>query len=204
MAAIDKHAGTARIVPLTREHDDYLHDESRSHGEAESISFPTTEGEIRAVLRALHAAGTPVTVQGARTGLAAGAVPHGGHVLNLSRMNRVLGMRRDDAGAYFARVQPGVILSELRKNLHARSFATEGWDDASLQALHALADAPEQLFPTDPTEASACLGGMAACNASGARSYAHGAMRQHVNALRLVLATGDVLALHRGEQRCGQ
>lgn len=201
MAAIDEHAGTARIVPLTHEHDDYLHDESRSRGEAESISFPTTEDEVRSILRSLYAAATPVTVQGARTGLAAGAVPHGGHVLNLSRMNRVLGMRRDDAGAFFVRVQPGVILSELRKNLHARSFATEDWDDGSLQALHALADASEQIFPTDPTEASACLGGMAACNASGARSYTHGAMRQHVSALRLVLASGDVLALRRGDER---
>ena len=47
--------------------------------------------------------GTPVTVQGARTGLAAGAVPHGGHVMSLTRMNRYLGMRRGGG----RRVLPG-------------------------------------------------------------------------------------------------
>ena len=42
---------------------------------------------------------------------------------------------------------------------------------------------------------------MAAGNASGARSYRYGAMREHVTALRLALADGDVLALQRGACR---
>ena len=44
-------------------------DESRASGEASSISFPTTEDEVRAILETLHAERVPVTVQGARTGL---------------------------------------------------------------------------------------------------------------------------------------
>lgn len=183
------------------EFDDFLHDESRNCGSAESISFPRGEGEIRSVLRALHEQAVPVTVQGARTGLAAGAVPQGGHVLNLSRMNRCLGLRRDEQGRFFLRVQPGLVLSELRKYLAAKAIPADGWDAASLAALAALAEAPEQMFPTDPTETSATLGGMAACNASGARSYRYGSMREHVSALRLALANGDVLALRRGACR---
>ena len=35
---------------------------------------------------------SPGTVQGSRTGLASAAVPFGGHVLNLSRMDKVIGM----------------------------------------------------------------------------------------------------------------
>ena len=187
------------IRPFTTEYDDYRHDESRSQGEADTISFPRTEEDVRAVLRALHPAATPVTVQGARTGLAAGAVPHGGHVMNLSHMNRCLGLRCDDDGAFFLRVQPGLVLSELRKHLAAKAFpGSDAWDEESLAALARLAEAPTQMFPTDPTETSACLGGMAACNASGARSYRFGPMRPHVEALRLVLADGDVVALRRG------
>lgn len=189
------------IRPLTADLDGYRRDESRSTGEAETISFPESEEEVRAILRALHADGVPVTVQGARTGLAAGAVPHGGHVMNLSRMNRYLGLRRDGSGAFFLTVEPGVVLSDLRKRLKARDVPSDGWDDASLRALRELADAPEQMFPTDPTESSACIGGMTACNASGARSYRYGPMRPHVTALRLVLADGDVLAMRRGEVR---
>ena len=69
------------IHPMTREYAEYLHDESRSVGSADSISFPADEDGIRSVLRALRtrpdgsaAAPPPVTVQGARTGLAAGRV----------------------------------------------------------------------------------------------------------------------------------
>ena len=91
---------SATIKPFTDEFEEYGRDESRASGEASSISFPTTEDEVRAILEKLHAERVPVTVQGARTGLAAGAVPHGGHILNTSRMNRYLGLRRDEQGQF--------------------------------------------------------------------------------------------------------
>lgn len=195
------------IHPMTREYAEYLHDESRSVGSADSISFPADEDEIRSVLRALRtrpdgsaAAPPPVTVQGARTGLAAGAVPGGGHVMNLSRANRFLGLREED-GVFYLRVQPGVVLSELRRHLAAGTIPARGWGRADLRALERLYAGPEQVLPTDPTETSACLGGMAACNASGARSYRWGPMRPHVSALRVVLADGDVIDLRRGRVR---
>ena len=203
-------AGDVRVLPLTTEYEEYRRDESRSVGKAEQIAFPTCEDEVRAIMCGVReqasAAGErpcAVTVQGARTGLAAGAVPHGGLVLNLSRMNAYLGLRRGEDGTFYLRAQPGVVLSELRKHLAAKSLPAPagGWDDESAAALRELSAAPEQFFPTDPTETSACLGGMAACNASGARSYRYGPMRPHVSALRVVLADGDVVALHRGEVR---
>ena len=189
---------SAAIKPFGDEFEEYGRDESRISGEASSISFPTTEDEVRAILRKLHAEHVPITVQGARTGLAAGAVPHGGHILNTSHMNRYLGLRRDEQGRFLLRVEPGVVLSELRKQLGKKALPTAGWDQASLEAYEELQAAPEQFFPTDPTEASACLGGMAACNASGARSYAYGPMRPHVTGLHVALADGDLLELHRG------
>ena len=195
------------ILPWTSEFDEYLRDESRSAGAADTISFPRTEDDIRAVLRALRTAAgpdgrpAPVTVQGARTGLAAGAVPAGGHVMNLSRANAYLGLRRAADGRYLLRVQPGVVLAELRRHLSRHTVPCAGWDAGSLEALEELYAGPEQFFPTDPTETSACVGGMAACNASGARSYAYGPMRPHVASLRVVLADGDVVALERGATR---
>ena len=173
----------AEIVPCTDEFEEYLRDESRSVGSAESIVFPESEADVRDALRGLYAAGVPVTVQGARSGLAAGAVPHGGCVLNTSRMNRVLGLRRGSDGRFSVRVQPGLSLMELRDMLQKASFDTAGWNDESLDALSQFKAAPAQFFAPDPTEASAALGGIVACNASGSRSYAY----------------GDVLALRRGE-----
>ncbi|WP_321972315.1 FAD-binding oxidoreductase [Paratractidigestivibacter sp.] len=190
----------AHIRPFTDEYEEYRRDESRSSGEADTISFPTSEDEVRDVLRELYAAGTPVTVQGARTGLAAGAVPHGGHVLNVSRMTRYLGMRQGEDGTFYLAMEPGVVLSELRKHLAGRNIAHAGWDEASLAALEAFEAAPEQFFPTDPTEASACMGGIVACNASGARSYKYGPVRPHVMGLHVALSDGDLLVLTRGER----
>lgn len=190
------------IRPFTAEYDDYLRDESRSVGEASSISFPLTEDDVRETLAQLYASATPITVQGGRTGLAAGAVPHGGHVLNLSKMNRALGLRVAEDGTFYLRVQPGVVLSQLRKDLEDKNLGTAGWDAASLAAWDTLCrETREQFFPTDPTETSATIGGMAACNASGARSYRYGPMRPHVQGLRVVLSNGDTLSLTRGAVR---
>ncbi len=59
-------------------------------------------------------------------------------------------------------------------------------------------------YPVDPTETSASLGGSAATNASGARTYYYGPTRDHVQALTLVLADGGVLDVARGEVTCGK
>jgi D-lactate dehydrogenase (cytochrome) len=147
-------------------------------GTAESISFPTSEVEVIAIVKAMAAAGCPLTTQGARTGLAAGAVPQGGHVLNLSRMQHIGPCAHDaDTGGGHLVVQPGALLTAIR-----------------------AAIAPDKLFfPPDPTETSASIGGMVANNASGALTFCYGPTRHWVEALRVVLADGSVVALRRGE-----
>jgi D-lactate dehydrogenase (cytochrome) len=240
----------AQIFACGSDYDDYLRDESRSVGFADSIAFPESEQDVRDIMAQLYEQGIPVTVQGARSGLAAGAVPHGGCVLNTSRMKRVLGLRKCDgeevdpdaarpagdalgcggagavadvadaavvdaavaapagavnpaagpsAGGFVVRVHPGLSLMELREMLHSRAFDTQGWDEESLEALEALRDADLCDFLPDPTETSAALGGVVACNASGARSFSCGPARPHVVAMRVCLADGDMLSLRRGE-----
>ncbi len=186
------------FLPLQPDYVDYLRDESRFVGTAEGIVFPREEQEIAALLGRVAGQELAVTVQGARTGITGGAVPRGGIVLNLSRMNRLLGLRRDAArGVFVARVQPGVLLSELNDRLARRDLDVNGWDRESREALDALRATEPLLFLPDPTETGASLGGMAACNASGARSYAYGPVRVHVQRLRIALADGAMLSLRR-------
>jgi len=59
------------IRDICGDYAEYLRDESRDLGEVQSISFPKTEEDVRFVLRQMNDTGCPVTVQGARTGLAA-------------------------------------------------------------------------------------------------------------------------------------
>lgn len=186
------------IKELSADFSGFLKDESRTVGYAETISFPKDEEQTRAILAELAKSRTPVTIQGSRTGLAAGAVPFGGHVMNMSRMNRVLGLRRGE-GCFFLSVQPGVILSQLKKDIEEKRFTAAGWSEESVTAAREFADSPEHFFPSDPTESSACIGGITACNASGARSYLYKSVRTHISALRLALWDGGMLALKRGE-----
>ena len=166
---------------------DFLRDESRKCGTAESISFPADTAALARALREADARGLAVTVQGARTGISAGAVPDGGVIVSLSNMHRILGRRTDEAGRALLRVQSGLPLIALRRHLAAEDKGIRGADSF--------------FFPPDPTETSASLGGMAACNASGACSFAYGPTRSHIEALTVVLADGDTLSLRRGQAR---
>ncbi|MCL5103148.1 MAG: FAD-binding oxidoreductase [Armatimonadetes bacterium] len=162
------------------EYDEYLRDESRYIGTADSISFPRAETEVVDLINENRARGSVITIQGARTGIAAGAVPHGGHILNLSRMKAIGHIRRDErAGEYSLTVQPGALLSDVRETIDG----------------HGL------FFPPDPTETSASIGGMVACNASGALTFHYGPTRNWVNSIRIVLADGDAIRIRRGEIR---
>jgi D-lactate dehydrogenase (cytochrome) len=68
----------------------------------------------------------------------------------------------------------------------------------SLELLGAMLPAG-LVYPPDPTERTATIGGTIATNASGARTYHYGATRQWVQALQVVLPTGAVLEIERGE-----
>ena len=93
------------------QHPDLLRDESQLAGTAEHLFLPRNSGEITAILRALARRGETVIVQGARTGIAGGAVPRGGAILNLAGLDRVLGLRfdyRQTNGVHYVSV-PGMI-----------------------------------------------------------------------------------------------
>lgn len=191
-----------KLERIDDRHNDYLKDESKKIGSAVSISFPVSEREVAATLSYMSQNNVKVTVQGARTGIAAGAVPPEGHILNMDRMDRVTGLSYDAGrNAYFISLQPGAILSSLRKMLDEKSFDTTGWSVDSLKALEDFNSAGDWFFPTDPTEASATLGGIAACNSSGACSYLYGPARKYIEGLDIVLADGSVLKLLRGRDR---
>jgi len=185
-------------VPMCDDYSDYLRDESRRAGAAESISFPKNEAEMASQLASLHSRNIPVTIQGARTGITSGAVPNGGHIINLGRMNRITGIcRHPSKDAYILTVQPGLLLSELSTILKEKKFDTNGWSTESMTILEEFRSKGKYFFTPDPTETSASIGGLVACNASGARSFFYGATRPYVESLRIVLADGSTVALKR-------
>jgi FAD/FMN-containing dehydrogenase len=125
-----------------------------------------------AEISAILREGLPVTIAGARTGLTGGAVPREGWVIQMDRLNGI------EVIAGRAVCGAGAVLRDVQK----------------------AAERTGQLYPPDPTEWTASIGGTIATNASGSRSYRFGATRRYVEALRVVQASGEVLSLRRGDK----
>jgi D-lactate dehydrogenase (cytochrome) len=111
---------------------------------------------------------------GAQSSLTGGATPFGAAVLSLARMDSLGPIASDRV-----RVQAGVALVTLEERL------------AELRLL----------YPPAPTFRGALAGGTASTNASGAATFKYGSTRRWVRGLTVVLASGDVLDIERGECR---
>jgi D-lactate dehydrogenase (cytochrome) len=182
----------------------YLDDESHSFdGAADKLFFPNTEAELALLMRNANDAGTHVTIQGGRTGLTGAAVPLDGIVINLEKMNRLLYMNYTEReNLYSIGADAGVILEDLVKAVVSKSLSTlDGIGSPEHQSAltRFKAESGDFTFPVDPTETSAWLGGIVACNASGAKTYKYGAVREWVCRIRVVLSNGDILDIRRGE-----
>ncbi len=152
----------------------YLTDASNMPGgHADKLFVPESASQITEILREANEARIPVTVSGARTGTVGGAIPFGGYVISLEKLNKI---RAIDKSAMTAVVEPGVILGHFQKAVEAEGL----------------------FYPPDPTEWSCQIGGTVATNASGARSFKYGATREFVVRLKIVLADGDELNITRG------
>lgn len=159
------------------------------------VVFPESAADVAEVLREANRTGTPVTVSGGGTGLTGARVATcGGIVMSMELMAH----EADRPG-----FEPVSITHEGREYTVALDrHGRLAWcaPAITLKALELLL-APDLLFPPAPTELSAMLGGAVAENASGARSFRYGATREWVEALEVVLPTGEFLRVHRGDVR---
>src|SRR6266567_4214589 len=104
----------------------------------------------------------------------------------------------------FTRTQP----EEIQDYLSDASYVSGG--NATTEAgviLRDLQNAVEDkglIYPPDPTERGCFLGGNIATNASGSRTFKYGPTRNYVERLKIVLATGEVINIRRGEHHAGE
>jgi D-lactate dehydrogenase (cytochrome) len=160
---------------------EYLRDESKMRGAADSISFPESEAEIGNILRVTRENRMPVTIQGGKTGVVGSAVPSRGHIMNLSLMNKVKSFFIAEAGEAFLKVEPGITLNELRK------------------AIDRL-ETPKALFwPPDPSESTATVGGIASTDAKGICFHLYGKSTSHISGIRVMNAEGSIRDLKSGQ-----
>jgi len=147
-------------------------------GYADRVVLPESVEEVAEVLAAANRDRTPVTISGAGTGTVGGRVPFGGVVLATDRLNRIKSIESEPSGGGRGVAEAGVILADFQRAVDQKGL----------------------LYPPDPTERGAFLGGTVATNASGARTFKYGPTRNYIERLKLVLASGEVLNLRRGER----
>ncbi|MBT8207766.1 MAG: FAD-binding protein [Acidimicrobiia bacterium] len=143
-------------------------------GTASVLVMPRTTAEVVAAVNAASHNGVPVVTRGAGTGLTGGAnAIDGCLVLSLHRMNEIIEI---DATNRMARVQPGVINSDLKNAV----------------ASHGL------FYPPDPASVEiSSIGGNVATNAGGLCCVKYGVTRDYVIGLEVVLASGEVVRTGR-------
>ncbi len=150
--------------------EDYGHDELGGIEKMPEVlvKVSSTE-EISAIMTHCYERNIPVTVRGSGTGLVGAAVPiYGGVLLDTTRMNKILEL---DKSTLTVTVQPGVLLMELA------AFVEEN----------------DLLYPPDPGEKSATIGGNISTNAGGMRAVKYGVTRDYVRALKCVMPNGEIL-----------
>ena len=151
---------------------DYGHDELGGITSMPDILVKVTSAdEISEVMKYARGRNLPVVVRGSGTGLVGGSVAlHGGIMLETVLMNRILELDEENLTVT---VQPGVLLMDL----------------AAYCEEHGL------LYPPDPGEKSATIGGNISTNAGGMRAVKYGVTRDYVRGLTVVLADGSVQKL---------
>lgn len=116
-----------------------------------------------------HHAILPVGAQSSVTG---GATPFGAVVLSTARMTNI----------------------QLLDQHHVRAQA-----GVSLAALQQVLDQDGRYYPPVPSYTKPSIGGVLATNAAGPATFKYGSTRDWVDALTVVLATGEVLDVERGQ-----
>jgi glycolate oxidase len=128
-----------------------------------------TEG-VSAVLKICNAHKIPVTVQGARSGLAGGALPFfGGVALSMKRFDRILEIDKQN---FQVTVEPAVITEALQNEMMTHNL----------------------FYPPDPAgRGLSFIGGNVGTNAGGPKCVKYGVTRDYVLNLEIVLPNGEIM-----------
>lgn len=136
----------------------------------EAVALPASTAEVAALVRICHEERIAVTVRGAGTGLAGGALPvHGGLVISMKRFDQILNI---DERNFQVTVEPGVVTEILQNTLKDKGL----------------------FYPPDPSSRGwSFIGGNVSTNAGGPKAVKYGVVKDHVLNLEVVLPTGETI-----------
>ena len=171
IAALRGIVGEGNVLATLPEMEPYSHDEVVGlRAQPEVVVRPTTTEQVAQIMRLAQRERVPVTPRGAGMGLSGGAVPlHGGIVLSLEKMNRILEIDRENL---MVTVEPGVLTGDIHRAVEAEGL----------------------FYPPDPASLDSCsIGGNIAEDAGGPRAVKYGVTKHFVCGLEVVLPSGEVI-----------
>ena len=172
IAVLSAIVGEGNVFTGSQINADYAHDELGGIERMPDVLVRVQSTEqVSGVMKHAWERNIPVTVRGSGTGLVGSAVAvEGGILMEMTAMNKILSLDPDNLTVT---VQPGVLLMELA----------------------AFAEDHDFLYPPDPGEKSATIGGNISTNAGGMRAVKYGVTRDYVRALTVVMPNGEILQL---------
>ena len=173
IAFLEKVCSPERIYCGDTINEDYTHDEMVEYGTfMPDVVVEVVNGmQIAEIMKYAYENYIPVTPRGSGTGLCGGAVAlYGGILISLAKMNAILEIDEENLTVT---TEPGVLLMELTKAVMEK----------------------ELMYPPDPGEKSATIGGNVMTNAGGMRAVKYGVTRDYVQGMEVVLANGDIVEL---------
>ena len=133
---------------------------------------PESTEQVSKIMKLANENNIPVTPRGAGSGVAGAAIPlHGGIVLSVEKMNKILEIDKVDRVAI---VEPGVVTNDLCNKVAEEELLYAGYPMSV-----------ETSF----------IGGNVATNAGGSKVVKYGNTRKHVLGLEVVLPNGGILEL---------
>jgi len=152
----------------------YLEDTSNVRGKASLLYLPQNNREVLESMRDCFRRKIPFTLSSGHTGTTGGCVPLEGAVISLENLNKIIDINQEKQTVH---LQAGVTIENLEKG----------------------ANKPNLTLRASPTESLAFIGGAIATSASGVRGFGYGSIRKYVKGLEVILTTGEVINIKRGE-----
>ena len=148
---------------------DFAHDElGGAESMPEVLIYVLSTEEVSKIMKYAYDNEIPVVARGSGTDLVGAAVAlKGGIMICTKKMNHILEL---DENNLTVSVEPGVLLMELQAYVEEHDF----------------------LYPPDPGEKSATIGGNLSTNAGGMRAVKYGVTRDYVRGLTVVLPNGNI------------
>lgn len=165
--------GSGNVLSSRAERSVYGYDASVFRGtELLAVVLPETAQQISRLVTWCQRHQVPYLARGTGTGISGAAIPtHGGLVIEMSRMNRVLDIDLENGVAV---VEPGVINQDLKQLLLEHGYTYTYVPDPGSQVV-------------------STIGGNVSTNAGGMHCLKYGITSNHILGLEVVLPNGDIV-----------